>query len=68
VVLRLTVDTNILFFFHVDSANLSSLRRAGDESIFEIALIKANFSCFSITPQQEHRNTIHWSQFLQVAV
>jgi hypothetical protein len=49
---RLQADTAVFFFLDA-RADLSSLRRAGDTCNEEIALIKANSSCLSMTPRQE---------------
>jgi hypothetical protein len=52
-VLRLAADTAVFLFFLDSRADLSSLRRAGETCREEIALIKVNSSCLSMTPQQE---------------
>jgi hypothetical protein len=52
-VLRLPADTTVFLFFLDARADLSSLRRVGEICNKEIALIKANSSCLSMTPRQE---------------
>jgi hypothetical protein len=52
VLLRLPADT-ALFFLRDERANLSSLRRAGENCRVEIALIKSNSSCLSLLLRQE---------------
>jgi hypothetical protein len=52
-VLRLPAATAVFFFFIAARADLTSLRRAGETCKEEIALIKANSSCLSMTPWQE---------------
>jgi hypothetical protein len=51
VVLR--IPTGTVVFFRDDTADLSSLRRAGEGFIVDRALIKANSSCLSMTLRQE---------------
>jgi hypothetical protein len=51
--LRLPAGTAFFFFFFATSADLTSLRRAGETCKEEIALIKSNLSCLRMTPRQE---------------
>ena len=57
-VLRIPAGT-IGFFFLRDKAILSPLRMAWESCVVEIALTKANSSCFSLMLRQELQYTKH---------
>jgi hypothetical protein len=66
VVPRIPAGT-VVFFFRDDTADLSALRKASEGFIVERALIKANSSCLSVTPERwESPQTTHRGAYPQL--